>query len=78
KRDKEKVIKLAGVVEELNERVRRETAKRVRRETTLKTMIDMAKKLLCESEFSLEKIASLCELPLEKVRELAAESSIKN
>ena len=61
---------MAGVVEELNERVRRET--------TLKNMIDMAKKLLCESKFSLEEIASLCELPLEKVRELAAENSIKN
>ena len=78
KRDKEKVIKLAGVVEELNERVRRETAKRVRRETSLKNMIDMAKKLLGLGKMSFEEIASLCELPLEKVRELAAESSIKN
>ncbi|MBQ3336492.1 MAG: hypothetical protein IJG80_03725 [Selenomonadaceae bacterium] len=77
---------MAGVMEEIaervrqdtTERVRRETAKRVRRETTLKNTIDMAKKMLAESDLSIEKISSLCKLPLEKVQELAAEKVVSD
>ena len=54
---------MSGVMEEIIERVRRETS------------IDVAKKIITEDIFSLEKISALCELPLEKVQELAAESS---
>ena len=73
KRDKEKVRKLIGVMEEITEDVRRETAKRVRRETTIKNIIDMAKKMLRKGKMSFEEIAEYCNLPLEKVRELAKE-----
>ncbi|MBE8952617.1 MAG: hypothetical protein SR1Q7_05675 [Quinella sp. 1Q7] len=58
---------MAGVVEELNELVRQDT--------TISNMINMAKKLLVDGGMSIEKISSLCELPLEKVRELAANIS---
>ncbi|MBQ3336493.1 MAG: hypothetical protein IJG80_03730 [Selenomonadaceae bacterium] len=38
-------------------------------------MLDLAKKMLAESDLSIEKISSLCSLPLEKVQELAASIS---
>ena len=61
KRNKEKVKKLAGVMEELvNE-----------------AMFDTAKKMLAESELSIEKIASICELPFEKVQELKESISVQ-
>ena len=68
---------MAEVMEEIAKNAIRETARRVRRETTRRvrreTTFDMAKKLLAESDLSIEKISSLCNLPLEKVRELATE-----
>ena len=76
KTDGEKVAKLAGVVERLikkeTRRVRRETAEQVRRETILESALNTAKSLIAESGLSLEKIASICKLPLEKVQALAA------
>jgi len=69
---------MAGVMEEIAERVRQDTTERVRRETTLKNTIDMAKKMLAESDLSIEKISSLCKLPLEKVQELAAEKVVSD
>ena len=69
---------MAGVMEEIAERVRQDTTERVRRETTLKNTIDMAKKMLAESDLSIEKISSLCSLPLEKVQELAAEKVVSD
>ncbi|MBE8952616.1 MAG: PD-(D/E)XK nuclease family transposase [Quinella sp. 1Q7] len=71
KKDREKVIKLAGVVEELNELVRRETTERV----TLKKAFEFAEKLIVLGKMTLEEISVACELPLEKVRELAANIS---
>ena len=65
KRNKEKVRKLIGVMEEITEDVRRET--------TTKNIIDMAKKMLRKGKISFEEIAEYCNLPLEKVQELAAE-----
>ena len=81
KKDKKKVMKLVGVMEEIardvrretTKRVRRETAKRVRRETAIKSIIDMAKKMLRKGKMSFEEIAEYCNLPLEKVQELAKE-----
>ena len=69
---------MAGVMEEIAERVRQDTTERVRRETTLKNTIDMAKKMLAESDLSIEKISSLCKLPLEKVQELEAEKAVSD
>ncbi len=58
---------MAGVVEELNELVRQYT--------TISNMINMAKKLIVLGKMTLEEISVACELPLEKVRELAANIS---
>ncbi len=69
---------MAGVMEEIAERVRQDTTERVRRETTLKNTINMAKKMLAESDLSLEEIAEYCELPLEKIQELAAEKVVSD
>ncbi|MBR2733646.1 MAG: hypothetical protein IKD80_05265 [Selenomonadaceae bacterium] len=62
---------MAGVVEELNELVRRETTERV----TLKKAFEFAEKLIVLGKMTLEEISVACELPLEKVRELAANIS---
>lgn len=59
KNDKEKVYKMAGVMEELR----------------LESMLDIAKKLIAQGKSTLEEIADICNLPLEKVRELAAKNS---
>ena len=56
---------------ELAEQMRRELAEQMRRETAEKT-IEFAKNLIAESGLSLEKIASICKLPLEQVQALAA------
>ena len=58
--------RLSGVIDELVERAKREN------------MIAMAKRLFVDGSLSLEKIASICELPIEKVRELAAEKKVTN
>ena len=59
KKDKKKVMKLVGVMEKILN----------------EKMLDLAKKMLTESDLSIEKISSFCELPLEKVRELATSIS---
>lgn len=61
---------MAGVMEEI--------AERVRQDTILQNTINMAKKMLAESDLSIEKISSLCKLPLEKVQELAAEKVVSD
>ena len=38
----------------------------------LEQAVDIAKEMIADGELSLKKIAKLCELPLEKVQELAA------
>ncbi len=63
KEDKEQVIKMAGVMDRIKEQVLLEQA------------VEFAKKLIVDGELSLKKIAKLCELPLEKVQELAANIS---
>ena len=69
--------RLSGVIDELVEQrlsgVIDELAESIKRETIIENMIAMAKRLLADGSLSLEKIASICELPIEKVRELAAE-----
>lgn len=69
-------IKMAGVIDELiaeaTEQVKRETTERVERETTERTIFDMAKKLIAGGKLALEEISAICDLPIEKVRELAA------
>ena len=55
-----------------------EIVERVRRETALEQAVDIAKKLIADGELSLKKIAKLCELPLEKVQELAASTPAKD
>ena len=59
KKDKKKVMKLVGVMEKILN----------------EKMLDLAKKMLTESDLSIEKISSFCELPLEKIQELAASIS---
>ena len=61
-------IKMAGVIERLIEQATRETTER--------TILDMAKKLIAGGKLALEEISALCDLPIEKVRELAAASKI--
>ena len=61
---------MAGVMEEI--------AERVRQDTILQNTVNMAKKMLAESDLSIEKISSLCSLPLEKVQELAAEKVVND
>ena len=63
---------MAGVIDELIEEATRETTERVKRETTERTIFDMAKKLIAGGKLALEEISALCDLPIEKVRELAA------
>lgn len=62
-----RAIKIAGVIEELIEQVKRETTER--------TIFYMAKKLIADGGLALEKISAICNLPIEKVRELAAEKA---
>ena len=59
---------MAGVMERITEQVRRETAEK----TAVEKTIEFAKNLIAESGLSLEKIASICKLPLEQVQALAA------
>ena len=91
KKDKEKVIKLAGVMERLTNQARLEGREEGleegrqeglekgreegRRETLIESAISMAKKLIVDGGFSLKKIADICELPLEQVRALATNIS---
>ena len=70
KNDNVEETKMASVIDELVERAKRETI--------IENMIAMAKRLLADGSLSLEKIASICELPIEKVRELAAEKKVTN
>lgn len=69
KRDKEKVKKLAGVVEEI--------ANQVRRETTVENMINAAKKMIKRGKMTLEERAEDLNLPLEKVQELKESISVQ-
>lgn len=39
------------------------------------TISEIARKMIESGKLSLEEIANICELPIEKVRELAAEKS---
>ena len=39
------------------------------------TMFEIARKMIESGKLSFEEIANICELPIEKVRELAAEKS---
>ena len=94
KNENEEVKKMSGVMERLIEQVRRETAEQVRRETEervqreteervqrktfFEAMTNTAKKLLTEGSLSLDKIASICNLPIEKVQELALKENISN
>lgn len=58
KNPKKELMKLAGILEELVEH----------------RAIDIAKKLIAGGKLALEEISTLCDLPIEKVRELAAAS----
>ena len=60
---------MAGVMDELNELVRQDA--------TIKTRIKLAKNLIAMDKMTLEEISIACELPLEKVRELAANVPIQ-
>ena len=67
KSESEAIFNMYEFMDEIIERVRRETTEQVHRESIL----DIAKKLLAEGGLSLEKISAVCDLPIEKVRELA-------
>ena len=75
KRDKEKVRKLAGVVEELVNQNARDLAEKLARDLVNEKLLNNARKMIERGKMTLEEIADICELPLEKVRELAAEKS---
>ncbi|MBQ7454773.1 MAG: hypothetical protein IJS69_06975 [Selenomonadaceae bacterium] len=55
---------MAGVIEELKERI------------ILETLTNIAEELLNEDGMSIERIAAICELPLEKVQELASKKTV--
>lgn len=73
KRDKEKVKKLAGVVEEL---VNKELAG-VMEELVNEKLFNTAKKMIKRGKMTLEEIAEDLNLPLEKVQELKESISIQ-
>ena len=52
-----------------------EIVERVRRETALEQAVEFAKKMIALGKLTLEEISNICELPLEKVQELAANIS---
>ncbi|MBQ7454774.1 MAG: PD-(D/E)XK nuclease family transposase [Selenomonadaceae bacterium] len=64
KNENEETTKMAGVIEEIRERA------------ILENTINMAKKLISIGKMTLEEIAAICELPLEKVQELASKKTV--
>ena len=63
KEDRKDEFEVSGVMEEF------------RRDVTAQQSLKMARKMLENGKMTLEEIADICELPPEKVRELAAEKS---
>ncbi|MBQ7454772.1 MAG: hypothetical protein IJS69_06970 [Selenomonadaceae bacterium] len=57
---------MAGVIEELKERI------------ILESMINVAKELISIGKMTLEEIAAICKLPLEKVQELASKKTVND
>ena len=75
KEDSKEEFEVSGVMEEFRRDVTAYVTEHVTAQVTAQQSLKMARKMLENGKMTLEEIADICELPPEKVRELAAEKS---